>query len=122
MIITRRPQIRREPGDRAGCRRAAPFLVHFVRGVNSQLEKRRVRIDQLGDAFARRQAAFFVLRFDGFRAAALLNFGFLVLDFGEQVHHAARILLEVRRVSVDLGFNNGTRQGRLLSGFIRGMP
>jgi len=32
-----------------------------------------VRIDQLGDAFPRRQAAFLVLRFDGFRAAALLN-------------------------------------------------
>ena len=92
-----------------------------MRGVNSQLKKRGARIDQLGNAFARRQAALLVLRFDGFRSAALLNRGFLILDFGEQVHHAARILLEVRRVSVDLGFNNGTRQGLLLQEFSRGI-
>ncbi len=103
-----------EAGDRARGRRAAPLLVHFVRGVNSQLEKRSVRIDQLGDALARGQAALLVLRFDGLRAAALLNRGFLVLDFREQVHHAAGILLEVGRVSVDLGFNDGTRQVEIL--------
>ncbi len=112
----------RQPRNNAGRRRSAPFLIHLVRGVDSQLEKRGVRIDQPGDAFARRQAALFVLGFDGFGAAALLNFGFLILDLGDQVDHAARILLEVRRVAFDLGVDNGTRQGRLLLGFIRGMP
>ena len=75
----------RQAGNRARRRRAAPFLVHFVRGVDSQLKKRSVRIDQLGDALARRQAALFVLRFDGFRAAALVDLGFLILDFRDQI-------------------------------------
>ena len=114
------PADSREAGDRARGRRAAPLFVHFVRGVNSQLEKRSVRIDQLGDALARGQADFLVLRFDGFRAAALLNHGFLVLDFGDEIHHAARILLEVGRVSVDLGFNDGTRQVKLLPKYFPG--
>ena len=71
------PADARQPGDRSRRRRAAPFLVHFVRGVEAQLEKLRSRIDQLGDALARRQPPFFVLRFDGFRAAALAEFALL---------------------------------------------
>ena len=44
---------------------------------------------------------FLCCAFDGFRAAALLNLVFLVLDFGEQVHHAAGILLKVGEFRVD---------------------
>ena len=39
MIITSRPQTRRQSGNRPRRRRAAPFLIHFVRGKNSQLKK-----------------------------------------------------------------------------------
>ena len=58
----------------------------------SKLEKVCSGIDQLGDALARRQPALLVLRFDGFRAAALADFLFFILDFGEEVNHRARIL------------------------------
>ena len=40
MIITSRPATRAEAGHRAGRRRAAPFLVHLVSGVEAQLEER----------------------------------------------------------------------------------
>ena len=56
------------------------------------------RIDQLGNAFARCEPAFFVLRFDGFRAAALANLLFFVLYFGEEIDDAAVIFFEVRRL------------------------
>ena len=67
------------------------------------------------EAFPKKgQAGFLVLRVDGLRAAAQLNLGFLVLDFSDEVHHAAGILLEVGRVSFDPGFNDGTRQVEIL--------
>ena len=65
--------------DRPRGRRAAPFLVHFVGGVDAQLEKFGFRIDQLGDALARGEAAFLVLRFDRLwrrRPGGLLLLGF----------------------------------------------
>jgi hypothetical protein len=43
----------------------------------------RPGIDQPGDAFARGQTAFLVLRLDGLRAAALANLLFLILDLGQ---------------------------------------
>ena len=116
-IITSRPQIRPRPGDGARGRCAAPLFVHFVRRVNPQLKKRSARIDQLGDAFPRRQAALLVLRLDGFGAAAQLNRGFLILDFGEQVHHAAGILLEVRRVSLIMVSTTELVKGRSFRNF-----
>ena len=41
-----------------------------------------------------------MLRFDGFRAAALVNLLFLILDFGEQIDDAAGILLKVGRIAI----------------------
>ncbi len=101
MIITRRPADVREPGDRACGGRAAPFLVHFVGGVEAQLEKFRIRIDELGDALAGGEAAFLVLRFDGLRAAALANFFLFVLDFGEALDHLAVVFLKRRGFGVE---------------------
>ena len=86
----------RQARDRAGRGCAAPLLVHAERGVEAQFKERRFGVDQFGDAFARREAALLVLRFDGFRAAALLQDRFLVLDFGEEIHHAARVGLKSR--------------------------
>jgi hypothetical protein len=60
-----------------------------------------------------------MLRFNCFRAAALLDLDFLILDFSDQINHAPSIRFVVRRVSIDLGFDNGTRQGRLLIRFSR---
>ena len=97
----------REPGYRSGRRRAAPLFVHFVGGENAQLEKLRAGIDQLRDAFARREPAFLVLRFDGFRAAALANLLFFVLDLGEEIDDAAVVFFEVGRLRVDAGFQDG---------------
>ena len=91
----------RQAGNRARRRRAAPFLIHFVSGVNAQLEKFRSGIDQARDALARREPALFVLRFDGFCSAALLQPRFFVFDFGEQVHHAPHVLFELGRIAAD---------------------
>ena len=106
MIITRRSGHFRQARDRSRRGSAAPLLIHFVRGVQAELEELRFRIDQLGDAFAGRQAAFLVLRFDGFRPAALANPLFLVLDFGEPVDHATAVFLEGGRLRVDLRFDD----------------
>ncbi len=98
----------RQAGDRARGRSAAPFLIHFVSGVNPQLEELCLGVDQPGDALARREPAFLVLRFSGFGSSALLQTRLFVFDFGEQVHHATRVLLEIRRVMADAGFQSGT--------------
>ncbi len=50
-----------ETGDGAGGGRAAPLFVHFPGGIGAQLEEMRAGIDQLCDAFARCEPAFFVL-------------------------------------------------------------
>src|SRR6266699_759932 len=71
--------------DRARGRRAAPLLVHFERRVNSQLEKLRTWIDQLADTLTRREAAFLVLRFNRFGAAALANLLLFILYFRKEL-------------------------------------
>jgi hypothetical protein len=58
-----------------------------------------------------------VLRFNGFRATALLDRDLLILDFSDQIHQPAGILFIVRRISIDLRFDNGTRQVWLLTKF-----
>ena len=98
-----------EPGDRARSGRAAPFLVHFVGGVDAQLEKFGFGIDQLGDSFAGGEAIFLVLRFDGFRAAALADSVFFVLDFGKAIHHRPAVLLERRRLTIQVSFDRPIR-------------
>jgi hypothetical protein len=71
----------RESGDGSCARRAAPLLIHFKCRVDSQLKKLRTGINQFGDTLSRSEPAFLVLRFDCFRAAALADLFFLVLDF-----------------------------------------
>ena len=91
------------------CRRsAAPFFVHFMGSVNAKLEEVRARVNQLCDAFASGQAAFFVLRFDGFRAAAGTNLFFLILDLRNKIDNLAAIFGEVWRLGVDAGFQDRT--------------
>jgi hypothetical protein len=70
-------------------------LVHLVSRKNSQFKQLRAGIDQLGDTLPRRQPAFFMLRFNGFRASALSNLFFFVLNFREEINDAAVIFLEV---------------------------
>ncbi len=72
-----------------------------------KFEELRARIDQLRDAFARREPAFFVLRFDGFCAATLANLFFFVFYFCEEVNDAAVVFFEVGRLRLDAGFQDG---------------
>src|ERR1700674_6089034 len=66
----------------------------------------RAGVDQLGDALARGQSPLFVLRFDGFRAAARCDLLFFVLDLRDQVNHPAGILLKFGRLRIYVGFEN----------------
>jgi hypothetical protein len=50
-----------EAGDGARGRSTAPFLVHFVRRIESQLEELALRVYELGDTLPRRQPALLVL-------------------------------------------------------------
>jgi len=104
----------RQAGDGSGGGCSAPFLIHFVGGENAELKKGGARINEFGDAFARGEPALFMLGVDGFSASALADLGLLFSDFRQQVRNAARVLLIVERVAIDLGFDGGTRQGRLL--------
>src|SRR5580658_7896807 len=91
----------RQPRDGSSRRSAAPFFVHFVRGIESQLEKLGLRVDQLGDALASRQPALFMLRLDGFRASALPDALFLIFYFRQLVDHLPAAFLKVGRFRVD---------------------
>ncbi len=99
-------------GDRPRARRAAPFLVHFERRVDSQFKKLRTGIDQLCDALAGGETAFFVLRFDGLRATALADLFFFVLDFCQQIDDAAGVLFEFGRFQIRSCFQNGIRHAK----------
>ena len=45
-----------------------------------------------------------MLCFDGARTAALVQSGFLVFNFGKQIHHVARVCREICRFAVDASF------------------
>src|SRR5215469_1422371 len=90
----------------ARCRSPAPLLVHFVRGVKPQLEKLRLRIDQLRDALPRRQAVLLVLRVDCLCAASLPDDFLLVLDLGQAFNHLPAVFLKRRRLPVNRGVDN----------------
>ena len=49
-------------------------------------------------------AAFLVLRLDGLRAAALANLFFFILDFREEIYHAAVVFFKIRRFRLHAGF------------------
>jgi hypothetical protein len=89
--------------DDPGGRRATPFLVHFIRSVNPQLEKIGVRINQSGDPFPCGHASFPMLRFDIPLAAAFAQIILFILDLEHQVRHMARILLKNLRTGIDVG-------------------
>ena len=95
-------------GPRRG--RAAPLFVHLVRGVEPEFEELAPGVDQPSDALARRQASFLVLRLDGLCPAALADPLFLVLDFGQQVHHAAGVFRKGLRLVIDDCLENRVRQ------------
>ncbi len=101
------PADTREPRDCSGRGRSAPFPVHLESGVNAQLKKARVVIEQARDPLARREPPFFVLRFDGLRAAAFVNGDFLILDFGDKFDHAAGIFLVRGGIGVDVRRDGG---------------
>ena len=90
-----------EAGDHARRGRAAPLLVHLVGGVEAQLEKLRVRVDQPGDALAGGEASLLVLRLDGLRAAALADALFFILDLRQAIDHLAAVFLERRGIGID---------------------
>ena len=98
----------RQARDGARARGAAPLLIHLERCVNSQFEKLPSGIDQLGDALARSQAALFVLRLNCFGAPALANLFLFILDLGEKIDDAARVLFEVGRFAICGSFQDGS--------------
>ncbi len=91
-----------QPRERPRCGCAAPFFVHFIRGINAQFKEVCFRINELGDALARRLPPFLMLRFDGLCATALANRFFFVFDFREEVNDEAGILFEIRSLAVDV--------------------
>jgi hypothetical protein len=48
-----------------------------------------------------------MLRFDSFRAAALANLFFFILDFREEINNAAVVFFKVRGLCLYAGFQNG---------------
>src|SRR2546427_7136524 len=102
----------RKPSDRSGAGRATPLLVHFERGVDSQFTKLRIRIDQFCNALTSGEPAFFVLRLDGLRAAALADLFFLILDFRQQIDDAAGVLFEFGRLTIRTGFQDRIRHAK----------
>ena len=80
----------------------------------AKLKDLRSGIDQPGDAFAGSETIFFMLRFDSFGATALADLLFLSLEGGEKFDHGAGVLLEVRGLGVDAGFQDreDTREPR----------
>src|SRR5262249_31925422 len=103
------PADRGDARDGSGGRSAAPFFVHFVSGVEAKLKKCRAFIVQFLDAFARSEAAFFVLRFVSFGAAAFAVLLFFILDLRQKLDDAAGVLFEVGRFAVDVGAQSGRR-------------
>ena len=102
IIMNRRPQTRASPVTVPARGRAAPFLVHFERREGRPVQKIAIPGSiSFGDSFAGREPALFVLRFDRFRATALANLLFLILDFGEQFDDASGILVKVGRIAID---------------------
>jgi len=81
-----------------------------VGGVEAELEEVRAGIDEGGDAFAGGEAGFFVLGFDGFGAAALVDLLFFVFEGGEEFDEARGVFLEVGGFGVDGGFQDGHRE------------
>ena len=98
-----------EPGHCACGRGAAPFFIHLISGVDAQLKKAGIRIDEFGDALARRQPAFGVLRFDRFWPAALADAFLFIFDFRQEIDDPARVLGIVGRLQVEGGFQGRSR-------------
>ena len=98
--------------NRAGAGRAAPLLVHFEGRVNTQLEELRAGINQLGDALARGQAPFLVLRLNRLGAATLKNLLFFIFDFRKEIDHAACVLFEFGGFAIGGSFQNGSGHAR----------
>ena len=82
----------------------------------------RTRIDELCDAFARGEAALFMLRFDRFRAAAAGDLFFFILDLGDEIDNFAAVFGEVGRLGVDGGFQDGRRHSQSLAAKWRMLP
>ena len=94
--------------DGSSGRRAAPFLVHFVCGVEPEFEKLRFGINQECDSFAGSEAVLLVLGFDGFCAAAFADAAFFVFDFGEAINHLPAIGLKSRGFRINVRFDDGS--------------
>ena len=114
MSMKMRPADAREAGDdaRAGC--AAPFFVHFVGGVDAELEEMGAGIDEFLDALAAGEAAFFVLGFDGFGAATDADFFFLVFELGEEIDDVTVVLLRGGGFQVDSALQDGSGHAGLV--------
>ena len=93
---------------------AAPFLVHFVGGVDAELEESGAGIEEVRDAFAGGEAAFFVLGVDGLCAAADADFLFLIFELGEEVDDVTVVLLGGGGFQVDGGFKDGSGHAGLV--------
>src|SRR5208282_1953945 len=116
-----------ESGDDAGGGGAAPFFVHFVRGIEAEFEERAGVGEEL-DALTRGEARFGVLAFDGFGASAFADFFFFVADLGDEVGERAHVGFEAKRAGVNFGredvvdgesggFDTFAHEGRLRNNF-----
>src|SRR5580704_7828325 len=103
----------REARDGSGRRSATPLFVHLVGGVEPQLEKLALWVDQFGDALAGRQPSLFVLCFNGFCATALTDALFLIFYFRQPINHLPAALLKIDGFRVHARIVFGAAQGFL---------
>ena len=111
MIITRRPATRAEAGHQSRPRARRPIPRTSRRRRRGPARRKRCS-GSISRAMRSRAVSRPFLCCDSMaaRAAALVQLGLFVLDLGEEIHHAASVLLEVGRVAVDVGFDDWIRQ------------
>ena len=99
----------RQAGNYAGCRSAAPFLIHPRRRVDTELKKTS-RVGQETNPFAGREPSLTVLAFYSFCAPAFPNLLFLVVHLRHQVRHKTHVgFIAAGRGIYTRGQNRGVR-------------
>ena len=95
------PRDAADAGDETGGRRVV--VVDVPRGKRRELEKRRVGIEQLVDAFAHRKLALRAMPFQVLRPAALARDGLTLAQLAHQLLHPRAVGAEGLRRGVDVG-------------------
>ena len=90
-----------QAGDYPGGGSAAPLLVHLIGGVDTQLKKFGITVNEQVNSLAGGKTSFTVLRLDGFLPSALPYLLFFIADGRDQLSHAAHVLFKPGRGRVN---------------------